>query len=307
MLQFTNHKQKMYLARHGPSKVFGREVDTREALGDSEAAAWFDRVWSNSLERAARDGVPVEAESALDKIPEHSRPYFRRDAEHREFRLSGCLFVAQVQDPNGCDQLWFIPSTSGDPRTLYVNFDTVDEREQFAKVASSLGWKGEELGLQLVRDFVRKVVRRGNSWVIPQSQPLSIEISADHRRWAEAASRRYRKPKSYCLDLIVQQGGRCAFSGARLKFDAPSGTPIGGGAGCHPLYAALDHCAPGSDDKGHQIVCYDLNDLKGQLRYDCFEDLRTTPSWQRLMEKWRQQADTDPDGREAFLALRRGR
>lgn len=293
----------MYLARRGPAKVFGREVDRREVLEDGEAVSWFDQVWNNGLERSARSGVVVDAESVLEKLPDSARYYFRRNAEHREFRASGCLFVAQFPEAGICDQLWFIPSTSGDPRTLYVNFDTVEEREHFARVASSLGWKDEELGLQLVRDFVRNVVRSAGTRLELQAQVF--DVSADQQRWAEAAQRKYKKPKSYWLNLIRQQQGRCAFSGAILRFDAPSDTPIQGGAGCHPLYAAVDHCAPGTDEKGYQIVCYDLNDLKGHLPYACFEDLRSTPSWRRLMAKWRQQAEEDPDNRLAFLALRR--
>jgi hypothetical protein len=301
---FTNQKQKMYLARRGPTKVFGRDVDSRETFSDSEALSRFDSVWSNGLERATRTGEPVEGESVLKKIPDSARIFFRRDAVHREFLESGCLFIAQLTAKDACDQLWFIPSTSGDPRTLYVNFDTVEEREQFGRMASSLGWKDEDLGLQLVRDFMRNVARHGRPVALSQTPPMDLTV--DHHRWAEAAQRKYRRSKSYWLDLIVRQEARCAFSGAHLKFDAPSGTPISDGAGCHPLYAAVDHCSPGSDEKGHQIVCYDLNDLKGHLPFECFEDLRVTPSWQRLMAKWRQQAESDPDNRGMFLALRRG-
>lgn len=300
---FTNEKQKMYLARRGPAKVFGREVDQREALDDAAATSWFDRVWGNDLERPVRSGVVVDPESVLEKLPESAKSFFRRDAEHREFRISGCLFVAQLPQAGACDQLWFIPSTSGDPRTLYVNFDTVEEREQFARVASSLGWKDEDLGLQLARDFMRNVVRLAGNQL--QAHAQAFDVSADQQRWAESAQRKYGRSKSHWLNLIRQQRGRCAFSGAILRFDASSGTPIQGGAGCHPLYAAVDHCAPGTDEKGHQIVCYDLNDVKGHLPYDCFEDLKSTPAWRRLMARWRQQAEMDPDNRVAFLALRR--
>src|SRR3954471_11013348 len=109
----------MYLARRGPAKVFGRDVDSREAFSDSEALARFDSVWSNGLERATRTGVLVEGESVLKKISDTARAFFRRDAVHREFLVSGCLFIAQLTSEDACDQLWFIPSTSGDPRTLY--------------------------------------------------------------------------------------------------------------------------------------------------------------------------------------------
>jgi hypothetical protein len=77
--------------------------------------------------------------------------------------------------------------------------------------------------------------------------------------------------------------------------------------GCHPLYAALDHCAPGSDHEGHQIVSYALNDLKGHLPLDCFLALARTAAWQRLMGAWRQQAEDDPEDRRGFYAILRQR
>ena len=88
-----------------------------------------------------------------------------------------------------------------------------------------------------------------------------------------------------------------------MRFDSQSGTPIEGGQGCHPLYAALDHIAPGSMAGGFQIVCYDLNDLKGHLPPALFDALRNTPEWQNLMRAWNRQAEEDPDNREAFKTL----
>ena len=128
----------------------------------------------------------------------------------------------------------------------------------------------------------------------------------DHLRWAKSAQRKYGHTAQYWLDLIAKQDGCCAFSGAALRFDARSGTPIAGGPGAHPLYAAVDHTSPGSDDLGHEIVSYDLNDLKGHLPSDCFAELRLTKSWRRLMDQWRQQALENSDDRGAFRSIRRG-
>jgi hypothetical protein len=137
-------------------------------------------------------------------------------------------------------------------------------------------------------------------------RPEELLLTADHRRWAKNAQRKYKRTIKYWLDFIDQQRGRCAFSRARLRFDRASGTPQTGGLGAHPLYATVDHTTPGSDDLGHEIVSYDLNDLKGHLPTDCFRDLQATPSWRRLMDEWRIQANTDPDDRAAFRRIRRG-
>lgn len=135
----------------------------------------------------------------------------------------------------------------------------------------------------------------------------TFQITADHHRWAKSAARKYGHGKSYWLELIARQQGRCNFSGVQLLFDAASGTPIAGGQGVHPIYAAVDHCSPGCDDLGHQIVSYDLNDLKGHLPPDCFKDLCSNPSWKELMNKWREQAEQSTENREAFRSIRRGK
>lgn len=132
-----------------------------------------------------------------------------------------------------------------------------------------------------------------------------MDFMPDHRRWARNRQRLYGRSQRYYLELIASQAGCCALSGVQLRFDAVGGTPIAGGLGCHPLYAALDHVAPGSDHEGYQVVSYALNDLKGHLPYDCFLALTLTTAWQRLMDAWRAQALQDPEDRESFYALLR--
>jgi hypothetical protein len=105
--------------------------------------------------------------------------------------------------------------------------------------------------------------------------------------------------------LLIQQQGRCALSGAEMNFDVDAGTPVKDGAGCHPLYPAVDHIDPGNPDGGYQIVCYALNDLKGHLPVDCFQALTQTEAWGRLMAAWRQVAAASPNDRAAFYGLLR--
>lgn len=132
-----------------------------------------------------------------------------------------------------------------------------------------------------------------------------FSLTADHRRWAKSAKRKYGQPMAHWLELIESQQGRCVFSEAPLLFDSASGTAQKNGHGVHPLYAAVDHCAPGCDTLGHQLVSYDLNDLKGHLPPACFKDLCATPSWKRLMQRWREQAERDPSDRDALRSIRR--
>lgn len=159
-ITFSNESSKVYLAKYGPAKVFGIEVDQREALSNHDAVAWFDRVWAGGLEEAVRRATPCELSFVREKVPYKSQGFINDSAKHREFTLANCLFIVQLVDATTCDQLWFIPSSSADPRTVYVKFATMDIKRDFDALASKLGWKPEELGEKLLLDFMDTVRRR---------------------------------------------------------------------------------------------------------------------------------------------------
>lgn len=131
-------------------------------------------------------------------------------------------------------------------------------------------------------------------------------FSPAHQRWCRSRQRLYGGMIAEYRELIAAQDGKCAFSGVPLIFESEHGggfTP--GCQGCHPLYATLDHCSPGSQSHGYQIVCYALNDLKGHLPFDCFLALVQTEAWKHLMGAWRLQQQRDQFNRGAFRALLR--
>lgn len=130
-----------------------------------------------------------------------------------------------------------------------------------------------------------------------------MELTEEHKKWA--SKKKQGASVVRLRELIIDQKGYCALSGVKMIFDKKKGTPVSGGKGCHPLYAAVDHKDPGNPEGGHQIVCYALNDLKGHLPFDCFEALRTTDAWKKLMEIWAKQAENDNKDREAFRRLLR--
>ncbi len=119
--------------------------------------------------------------------------------------------------------------------------------------------------------------------------------------WAK--KRRQGVKPSHLEELIIKQKGRCALSGALIIFDKAYGNPNTNRRGCHPLYAAVDHVSPGNKEYGHQIVCYDLNDLKGHLPNKVFIALRNTSAWKDLMRQWKSQAENNPMDINAFKAL----
>lgn len=130
-----------------------------------------------------------------------------------------------------------------------------------------------------------------------------FELSHVQIDWIRRCAKNHKLPVRYVEDLIRKQRGCCAWSGAKLFYDKPRGKAFRGGLGVHPLYASLDHCSPGSNLEGHQIVCYALNDLKGHIPFDCFRELQQSSPWVRIMDRWKQQAKVDPDDRISFKRI----
>jgi len=123
----------------------------------------------------------------------------------------------------------------------------------------------------------------------------NFEITGEHLRWAKSAKRKYHKSIGFWTDLIQRQAGKCALTKACLLFDLVSGTPQAGRQGCHPLYASVDHISPGQTELGFQILCCDINDLKGYLPTPLFNALIKTKEWKHFADEWKGLADSSSD------------
>jgi hypothetical protein len=115
-----------------------------------------------------------------------------------------------------------------------------------------------------------------------------------------ASKRKHGLSPSRLKELIKNQKGRCALSGAEMIFEKEHGNPNINIRGSHPLYAAIDHISPSNNTYGYQLVCYDLNDLKGHIPYKVFRELQLTDAWAYLMNEWRSLAEANPMNVEAF-------
>lgn len=155
---YNNRPQKIHLARFGYHPLFGKDVDTREKMSDEEALHRFDRVWERELRDALLKAERCDPEDALRKLHEKEKPYFDKTQEHREFICRDGLFVAQLKslpsEMYELTQLWFIRSSNVDPRTLFIKFGTMPERNQFRELAEQLGWEDYNLGKQILLDFL---------------------------------------------------------------------------------------------------------------------------------------------------------
>lgn len=127
-------------------------------------------------------------------------------------------------------------------------------------------------------------------------------INEDWDRWAKSANKKYGHGRKFWMDLISGQKGRCALTDAPLFFDSTSGTPQAGGPGSHPLYASVDHVHPGRGGKV-QILCYDINDLKGHLPAILFDALKKTIEWKVFVAAWKEIAEQFPQDIQKFKDL----
>lgn len=64
-------------------------------------------------------------------------------------------FIAQIEGSD-LTQLWKISSGDDFPRTLWVEFESAEVKQEFEALAADLGWVDRELGLALIRDFMDK-------------------------------------------------------------------------------------------------------------------------------------------------------
>ena len=135
---------------------------------------------------------------------------------------------------------------------------------------------------------------------------MAFKLFGIHKHWIDSACFKFRKLPTgekkiaYLSRLIRENEGRCAWSRIPLFFEAKHRTATAKNGGCHPFSASLHHMKPYSDEEGHEIVCYVLNGIKGQLPSSCFRALRKTKAWKDLMARLYDQWQKNPHNTNAI-------
>jgi hypothetical protein len=150
---------KARFARSGPNRLYDDYKD-RQSLAKTALIKLFDVAWDSGLDAACRTRSFVCApEVARAKLKEDWRQYLDPGQEHRELRYQEMTFILQLSkqsaDEYELTNVWKIPSDDW-PRVLWVEFETVEERQQFRELATKLGYNDADLGLELLRDFMNK-------------------------------------------------------------------------------------------------------------------------------------------------------
>lgn len=157
LLNFIPAAQKTYFIRPARHHVFGTDFEERDNMTDQEAIARFDKVWSEQLSGVILSGDVISHEDAMGLISEKSRTFCSSNQQHRRFRAAGTVFVAQVDthaSPWRNTQLWAVPAKNWDTRTLFVTFETQEERDRWQQLAIRRRKQPEELGLEVLLQFM---------------------------------------------------------------------------------------------------------------------------------------------------------
>jgi len=151
-------KDKVRIAKSGANKLFEVDYDTRKKMTDSQLIDLFDRVWLDKVQRLVINAEVYEFEEVGRRLLDKYHTFIDPQQEHRGFYYRKAEFISQLMPQNNgqykLTQLWRVASSDEHPKTLFVNFSTVEERNTFSSLAQSLGIDDEELGLKLVRNFM---------------------------------------------------------------------------------------------------------------------------------------------------------
>lgn len=158
MITTVEREDKVRIARFGANKIFRVDFDERSRMIDDELVKVFDNAWSTFLEQSVTKAEKIEAAEVSRRLLDQYHPYIDDYQEHRTFKRNQAEFIVQLEkipeDAYRLTQLWRVKSSDEYPKTLFVNFNTIEEIERFRELADSLNKKPEILALQLIRNFM---------------------------------------------------------------------------------------------------------------------------------------------------------
>ncbi len=143
----------------GVNKLFSVDYDTRRKMSNEDLISLFDKVWlQHDVKAKVTKGLGCTYEEASRRLDDKYNPYIDSSQEHRSFRYCKAEFIAQLSPTTKGDynltQIWLVSSSDSRPKTLFINFSSVEERDTFARLAEKFGINDDQLGLRLVRNFM---------------------------------------------------------------------------------------------------------------------------------------------------------
>jgi hypothetical protein len=149
MKNAIHSNQKHYFVKKGKNHVFGTDFALRDSMTGDEAERHFDATWEDKIQPSIANGTPIDANDVRLRVPKANQTYVNVGAEHREFRLSGSLWIAQIT--NGAnDQLWIVPNKAYDTRSITATFKTQQRKDDFDRLAAEHGFEPQEYARRIL-------------------------------------------------------------------------------------------------------------------------------------------------------------
>ncbi|AKG20812.1 hypothetical protein [Calothrix sp. 336/3] len=149
---------KARIAKIGANKLFDVEYETRQKMSNLELIEVFERAWEKVLENRVNNAEIISSEEVARRLLDKYHGFIDPQQEHRSFHYLKAEFIAQLikTDSNTykLTQIWRVASSDTYPKTLFISFSSVEERNRFDELARSLQYTDEELGLLLIRNFM---------------------------------------------------------------------------------------------------------------------------------------------------------
>ena len=155
----VDSQDKIRIAKSGANKLFEVDYDVRQNMSDQQLIELFDQVWQRGLERRVLKAEVIPSDEVNRRLLDKYHNFVDFDQQHRSFRYAKAEFIVQLQPSENAQckltQLWRVVSSDSHPKTLFITFSSVEERQRFTSLAQSLGINDDEdLGLRLIRNFM---------------------------------------------------------------------------------------------------------------------------------------------------------
>ena len=154
----VDREEKIRIAKFGANKIFKVEFAARQRMSDEELVEVFDKTWQNGLHQWISAAEVIEPDEVSRRLLDQHQPFIDINEEHRTFRRNNAEYISQLQplaqDTYKLTQFWRVKSSDEYPKTLFVNFDSVEEIDRFKALSQSLDIPPERLGIKLIRNFM---------------------------------------------------------------------------------------------------------------------------------------------------------
>lgn len=145
--------QKQFFVKKGKNHVFGIDFALRESMDGAAAEVLFDDVWEAAIKPEILNGPLIHSDDVQLRVPSANQSYINPSAEHREFRLCGSLWIAQITSDRN-DQLWIVPNRAFDTRAITATFKTQIERDVFDRLALDHGFEPQEYARRILTSYI---------------------------------------------------------------------------------------------------------------------------------------------------------